>query len=91
MLRTLALLAACALPAAAQESGASSAYGLLQYSYLRMRSDNGTVQGASGSGLTLRQWRWAEARGSIWESGWRSVWTFGCITALVTGMMQRTP
>lgn len=51
---TLILLAACAAPAFAQERSPASSYAIVQYSHMRMRQDNGTVQGASGSGLSLR-------------------------------------
>jgi hypothetical protein len=54
MLRAVFLLATCAIPATAQVSSRPAAYASLQFSHLRMRSDNGTVQGASGSGLALR-------------------------------------
>ncbi|HET7468373.1 MAG TPA: outer membrane beta-barrel protein, partial [Gemmatimonadales bacterium] len=53
-LRTLAFLTAWSVPVSAQQSTAPAWTAAVQYSHLRMRKDNGTVQGASGSGLSLR-------------------------------------
>ena len=52
MLRAVFLLAACAIPATVQVSSRPAVYTSLQFSHLRMRGDDGTVPGASGSGLT---------------------------------------
>ena len=54
MLRTVLLLATCATPLAAQVNSTSRLYTSLQFTHLKMRGDDGTVQGASGAGLTLR-------------------------------------